>query len=57
MRNILDVLFRRKPTPDDRDAEMNALQVKSDMTLARVDKLVRLASIDAQVGAQAARRR
>ena len=58
--SLLDWLLRRNVPDDDRvvkDVEVNHLTVESDRTLRRVDRLVRLARMDAEVDVRTARRR
>lgn len=61
MSNLIDRLLRRTPPPDDersrKDAEVVALTVNSAATLRRVERLVRLARVDAEMAAATAKHR
>lgn len=55
MRNVIDRLLHRSP-PEDRVAayaEVNDLAEDSERTLRRVERLIRLARMDAQIEVQA----
>jgi hypothetical protein len=56
---LIDRLFRRQPPPEDerlrKDAEVSQLSVESAATLRRVNEMIRIARVDAEIDARRGR--